>query len=159
MTRVTSFRWASRSFAWLALVALLACSPQPKTASNSTESTWQQQLDAVLAGDTDRIEISRQTVGDDQLAALAKATGLRELVLEKSAVTDDGLAALGHLDNLQHIKLVGSAVGNDGVRRLVQHQKLNIVNLPDAMFTDDGFALLAQASRLGIVAHWQPLLD
>jgi hypothetical protein len=131
--------------------------PTPERMTGSGDPRWTDQIAAVRAGTTDRIQVTREPVGDDQLSLL-DAPGLRELILDSGRVTDAGLAGIARLTDLEHLRIRGGEIGDEGLRHICQLRSLRFLNLPQARLTDAGLSELHRLPHLELLRIGSPLI-
>ncbi|WP_425616548.1 hypothetical protein NA78x_000196 [Anatilimnocola sp. NA78] len=149
---------------FLSLVVCLVALALPGCSSNGSkpeasappELTWDEQVVAVKAGTTDRLEITEATIDDTQLQQLAELSSLRELLLDKSNVTDAGVAHLTKLGKLEHLKLRGARITDAGFQQLCTIESLQRLNLPQADLTDAGLAAITNLKQLELLRLGSP---
>jgi hypothetical protein len=112
------------------------------------ELSWEAQLAAVKNGETDRIEITEQPVGDEQLKQLAGLNALRELLIDKGRMSSASLVSLSKLPKLEHIRIRGARIDDEGFRLICAIPALKRINLPQADLTDEGLQAIAEAKQL-----------
>ncbi len=64
------------------------------------------------------VKLSKSTINDVQLEAVAKLTALTRLFLDRTNITDKGLAQLSRLEGLHYLNLVGTKVTAAGLAQL-----------------------------------------
>ena len=103
-------------------------------------------LRAILPGERDleyTAAIAGATFGDAELTKLESAgNDLLWLDLSRTSITDTGLKALAKMPNLEHLDLRGTAVGDDGVRALASLNHLHTLGLYGTRVTDAGLPAL-----------------
>jgi hypothetical protein len=122
------------------------CSSQKEQAI--PEATWEAQIAAVKKGESDRIEVAQQAIGDEQLQQLEGLDQLRELLIEKGKMTSASLPTLTKLSRLEHLKIRGAAINDQGFRHLCAIHSLKRLNLPQADLTDEGLLAIADLKEL-----------
>lgn len=127
--------------------------PPPATHA-APEATWEEQLAAVLRGESDRIEITQSLISDEQLRDLPAS--LRELILDRTEITDAGLTPLMKLPNLEHLRLRGAIITDRGFHDICQITSLKRLNLPQADLTNAGLAELTALSKLELLRLGSP---
>ena len=120
------------------------------THSRSSEPTLAKQVADVRAGTSDRIQLTRTPVNDNDLAAIHELTGLRELLIDdaRSCVTATGLEHLAGLAKLEHLRLRGTGCDDAALAEVARLPELRVLNVPRGEFTDAGLAELAKLVRL-----------
>jgi YHS domain-containing protein len=91
------------------------------------------------------LNVSRTSVTDAGLAAVAQLTELRRLNLSQTAVGDGGLTHLQHLAKLEYLNLYDTAVGDAGLARLHGLRALRRLYLWQTKATDAGVDALQKA--------------
>jgi len=112
------------------------------------------QASMVQSGKSERIELTRTVVKDDDLAALGGLVYLRSYLHEfliddaRSRVTAIGLAHLAGSSHLNHLRLRGSGCDDAALAEIARFHELRILNVPRGEFTDVGLASLASLMQL-----------
>lgn len=138
---------AALPLALLAAVGWLGCAHQSGEPVAS-EPTFDEQLAAVLAGESDVIEVRTALVNDAALARIPDQVVLRQLVLENTTITDAEAVRLTRFSELFHLRLGGALLTDRSLEAFAKLPALRFLNLPDARFTDQGLAALAEGSQL-----------
>ncbi|MEZ6065349.1 MAG: hypothetical protein R3B90_06490 [Planctomycetaceae bacterium] len=116
---------------------------------------WAEQLAAVRAGTSDRIETS-DDVTPEQFAELATGCdGLTTLRVAFPEVNAERLSVLPQLVGLQHL-LISGPVDDDALTVIARCPTLEILNLPDGTFTDAGFEQLKSLPLLTLLRIGSP---
>ncbi|MCI0358830.1 MAG: hypothetical protein L0211_10145 [Planctomycetaceae bacterium] len=143
-----------------ALVLWAGCgrqSPAPAPSAGTMSAPEQlaeprltEQMAAIERGESTRILVERELLGDQDLVALGKLTNLTDLLLDNadSEFHEAGIAALAELPNLQHLRIRGRGIGNGSLREISKIKTLRILNLPQGRFDDAGLELLAELPKL-----------
>ncbi len=92
-----------------------------------------------------RLNLSNQSVSDDDVKKLVHFKNLTQLKLDKTAVTDAGLVYLKNLPNLEILNLYGTKVTDNGLVALAQCPNLKIVYLWQTQSTTVGIEKLKKA--------------
>lgn len=122
---------------------------------NWFEPGWAEQVKTVRSGQTDRIEVSQELVGDEHLLQLKDLNGLRELIIDRGQISDNGLAPLTTLRNLEHLR-IRCRVRDVGFRQLCAISSLQILNLPQADVADASLESLRQLHQLRVLRIASP---
>lgn len=146
---------------WLILrpgtLALFGTAPGAAADATAPAPTWEEQIRAVQANESDRIELSRRVIGDVELRQVSDLTGLRELIVERGdKVTNEGLAALSGLAKLDHLRLRGIRVSDEGLKSITKATGLKRLNLPQADLTDNGLQALTDLPNLELLRIGSP---
>ncbi len=120
------------------------------------ELGWETQINAVRLGQSDRIEVMQEIIGNDHLLRLAGLTALRELLIEQGTITDEGLTPLTKLSGLQHLRLRGCRIHDSGLAQICTITSLKRLNLPQAELTDAGLESLADLHQLELLRIGSP---
>lgn len=145
----------------LAIAAWLIVSYWPETKSPTAgqqppEPSWEVQLAAVKNGESDRIEVTEQSVGDEQLQELHGAQGLRELLIDKGTMSSAALTSLAKLPKLEHVRIRGARIDDEGFRAICAIPSLKRINLPQADLTDEGLQAITAAKQLESLRFGSP---
>lgn len=114
----------------------------------AVEQTWQAQIAAVKRGESDRIEVTQQSIGDEELRQVEGLDQLRELLIDKGMMTSASLAELKKLPQLEHLKIRGARIDDEGFRHLCSIASLKRLNLPQADLTDEGLPAIVDLKQL-----------
>lgn len=106
------------------------------------------QIAAIVAGESEAIELTDREIRDSDLEPLRELAGLRTLILDAGVVTDAGLEVIATLPDLSHLRLRHSPIRDAGVAKLAELENLRVLNLPHAQLTAEGVARLASLPRL-----------
>lgn len=88
------------------------------------------------------IDLSSGTVGDDELAWLAKIPDLEQADLSNAKITDRGLEKIAELPRLEFLNLTKTAIGDAGLKSLKSLPRLKFLVLNGTEVSDDGLAEL-----------------
>lgn len=138
--------------------ALPGCRPSPNPGPlNSSQATWEEQIDAVRGGRSSRIWCIRQPIVGERWKELAAAgERLEILTIEKGSVAPHLLAELApHLTQLRQLKL-GIPVGNEHLAAIAQFPSLKVLNLTQGEFDDGGLRKLKLLPRLELLRFHSP---
>ena len=138
----------------LATCFCLSCN-QPKEQA-LPEASWQSQIAAVTKGESDRIEVTQQAIGDDELRQVEGLDQLRELLIDKGTMSAASLPVLAKLSRLEHLKIRGARIDDEGFRRLCAIHSLKRLNLPQADLTDEGLQAIAELKDLELLRFGSP---
>ncbi|GBF89332.1 hypothetical protein Rsub_02209 [Raphidocelis subcapitata] len=94
------------------------------------------------------LDLSCTRVGGRGLLALARLTGLTELLLDMCPVTDEGCAVFSALTNLESLELSDTEIGDAGASQLARLPRLERLGLGDTSVGDGAVAALTGLSRL-----------
>jgi hypothetical protein len=139
---------------FVALIGILVpASPEPEPppqAAPDPKSVLQQQLDAIIAGESTQFYIADFPVDDELLARVPweQMTGLQTVLLDEGIVDDAGLAKFASLPAMEHIRLRHSPITDQGADSLSNSSTLMVVNLPHSELTLEGIRKLAKMPRL-----------
>ena len=150
--------------------ASLGCRPNPEPAQPATstaavgsvavaeEAPLEDQITAVQRGETTRILVEREVLGDDDLVEIAKLAPLVDLLLDndQSQFTLPGVAPLAELPQLQHLRIRGRGIDDAALAEIAKLKRLRILNLPRGSFTDAGLAHLAELADLEMFRFGSP---
>src|SRR4051812_4666547 len=117
------------------LVLAGGCSPTAPDqafAPNDAELSFNEQIAAVRAKESDLIHIEAAPLTDADLDLLVDFPGLKVLQLDHAGneLTAAGLAKIARLDQLEHLRIRGGSIGDEGLGRLAEMKHLKILNLP-----------------------------
>lgn len=112
------------------------------------EAVLGRQIAAVIAGESETIELSDRAVRDQDLELLRNLAGLRTLIFDSGVVTDAGLRVIATLPDLNHLRLRNSPITDVGIDSLAGVESLRVLNLPQSRLSVKGVAKLAGLSRL-----------
>ncbi len=125
---------------------VLGCADQSDVEPRSgkaVEPSFADQAAAVDAGTSDQIRIDHTTVGDAELSHLSGLEEkLRRINLSKTTITDEGLIAIARCQNLEQLRLASDRLSDDGLKCLGQLQQLRHLHLIGAPITDAGLVHL-----------------
>lgn len=107
-----------------------------------------EQLEQVIAGKADSINISDVVAIDEDLEVLRNQLGIRTLIIDEGIITDAGLNAIGSLTNLVHLRLRQSPISDEGLKHLLSLQNLRVLNLPQADVSIAGIESLTALTKL-----------
>lgn len=138
----------------LATCSSLGCSRPTEQAI--PEASWPAQIAAVKSGESDRLEVTQQAIGDDELKQLEGLDQLRELLIDKGKMSAASLAALTKLPRLEHLKIRGARIDDEGFRQLCAIHSLKRINLPQADLTDEGLQPIAELKDLESLRFGSP---
>jgi len=89
------------------------------------------------------LDLTGTDTGDISLVAIARLTGLEELLLNHGRFTSKGLAALAPLTKLQRLEAVRTRIDNAAAPTLANFAKLERLNLDYTPFGDEGLKTIA----------------
>ena len=115
------------------------------------ELSFGEQLERVRNGTSDRIEITKTEISDQEFSQVRELHGLKTLILDRGSVSDAALVHLFASISLEHLRLRESAVGDQGVTTLKGLKRLRILNLPEAAFSDEGLRVICQFPSLELL--------
>jgi hypothetical protein len=149
------------------LVAVVLCFPgcreaAPPAADESREAapaepeaTFESQLAAVRAGESQTIKSSAE-VSAEQFGELATGCeGLQVLHLTQPQIGDEDLSILPRLVSLRQLVL-HAPIGDAGLDWIAQCPSLEIVNLPSGTFSDAGLQRLEELPLLTLLRFSSP---
>jgi hypothetical protein len=127
-------------------VILAGCNRTPAEGDPS----FDHQLELVLAGKSDMIQVEAQVVTDDDLAKLASVSPLRVLLIDHadSRITSQGLKHLSSLASLEHLRLRGPGGDDAALAEIAKIKTIRILNLPQGQFGDEALAHLKELPEL-----------
>lgn len=110
------------------------------------------------------LNLSRTSVSDKDLDAVAKLSNLLRLRLDQTGITDEGIAKLSGLANLEYLNLYGTKVSDASVEALKQLPNLKKLYLWQTDVTPEGVADLQASLPLvaidtGLVAFVAPVAE
>ncbi|MFO1063104.1 MAG: hypothetical protein U0892_04425 [Pirellulales bacterium] len=112
---------------------------------------FEQQLAAVLRGESVAIHVATEPVSSEQLKKLSQ-TGdpLRDLMLDAGTVRDEDIAFFHGLSKLEHLRLRQSPITDRGAENLSELNlpELRVLNLPQSKLTAVGMRALAKLPKL-----------
>ncbi|MBS1831430.1 MAG: hypothetical protein JST65_01885 [Acidobacteria bacterium] len=89
------------------------------------------------------LDLTGTDTGDISLVAIARLTGLEELLLNHGRFTSKGLAALAPLTKLNRLEAVRTRIDNTAAPTLANFAKLERLNLDYTPFGDEGLKTIA----------------
>jgi hypothetical protein len=124
------------------------------------ELSLEAQMAAVERGESTRILVEQEVLGDQDLIALGKLTKLTDLLLDhpESEFHEGGIAALVDLPNLQHLRIRGRGINTECLRKLAKIKSLRILNVPQGLFPDEGLEILTELPNLESIRFGSPLV-
>jgi len=122
--------------------------------SAPSEPTLAEQIAAVRAGQSDRIQIEHTVLTDDDLRQITELTQLRELLLDnaESRFTASGINYLSGLPKLEHLRIRGGGIDDKALIHLAGLESLKILNVPQGTFGD---AALVELKRLPYLVQFR----
>ncbi len=138
---------------WLSLLSLCGCAGTldlPASSSESNEPSFAQQVQRVVAHESDEIRLLETKVDAKQLQSLLNLGTLRTLILDAGVVTDKEIPLLADLKALTHLRLRHSRLTDVGLKDLAKLRlsELQVLNLPQASVTALGLKELAVLPKL-----------
>lgn len=127
--------------------------------SSEPEKNWQEQSQAVISGVSDTIEITAESISDEQFAALQGNKNLRQLSLEQGLLTDRSAEVLASFPKLLQLKLRESAITDASMPSIRKIESLMFLNIPQAEITFAGIHALAGHPNLQQLRIGGKLID
>lgn len=133
----------------LATACVVGCGPPSQDAAipGRPSATFVEQVQAVRAGRTDRIEAVASPRPEDW-ESLRGLEGLRVFVLERGVAGDAEAEIVATLPDLERLVLRQSPVSDIGFAALARCRSLEDLNVPQAGCTAEGIAGLAALPKL-----------
>lgn len=129
--------------------------PQPPTEQPSAvtddSAEFEQQLAAVLRGESVAIHVTTEPISSEQLKKLSQAGDqLRDLMLDAGTVRDEDIACFHALSKLEHLRLRQSPITDRGAEKLSELNlpELRVLNFPQSKLTAVGIRALAKLPKL-----------
>ena len=107
-----------------------------------------EQIELVKTGKSDRIEISKAIITDEELASVRDLENLKILILDAGIISDVGMEPISTLGNLVHLRIRNSLITDVGIEHILGLESLRILNLPQANLTPAGMLSLQQLKGL-----------
>ncbi len=118
--------------------------------------SWESQIAAVRAGQSDAIRLDEHGITPEQFQQLGQGCeSLTTLLIDNGEIGDTELSVLSRLPKLRQLKLPGS-VGDVGLEAISDCRGLELLNLPGGDFSDRGCAQLAQLDQLMLLRFGSP---
>ncbi len=141
----------------LSLVLLAGCQSRVQDENADSEerntSTWNEQVQAVLSGETNEIRWTQQSVTGQQFQELLSVNEqLAVLEVDQSEVKNENLSlVLSKLPKLRQLALHGD-VNNEQLQLIAENTTaLTVLNLPHASIDDSGLGALTSIEKLELL--------
>ena len=139
----------------LILIVVTGCNHVAMRGKTS-QATWNQQIDRVRTGLSDRIQIADPVITNDHLKQLVGLVHLRELIVERVDISADGVAVLGGLAGLEVLALRGGTIDDACLVYIGELVRLRRLNLPSTRVTNAGLAALVPLTQLELLRLGSP---
>jgi hypothetical protein len=93
------------------------------------------------------LNLNTAAITDDELELVGRLTGLQDLDLSTTDITDAGLHHLSGLTDMRHLRIKETRITDAGLRLLAPMSVLETINLRRLDITDAGLLDLAQHHR------------
>lgn len=139
---MTNFRFPYSCWLACAVLFIAGCGKSDAPVEEPAELSFREQLQEVLSGRRDAIEVTERTVSPAELQHLASATQLQKLRLDQTPVDDSTAALLGALPDLQFVNLPQAEITDAGLVELAKLPQLTQLRIGSPHLTDAAFAPL-----------------
>ena len=147
----------------IVLVLAVGCAPPPPSASETgqpTEPSFSEQIAAVRALESDKIELLYTPVAVDELSQLDGLTHLKLLRLDAAPITDNALAPILSLQNLEILNVPRAQFTDGAVEQFTALPHLRILRFGSPNVTDAALAHVPQMPALRtLILEDSPITD